>query len=152
MAVITIQASIVQFYTSKYFLSSVSGEIEVSVASTWSRVIKDCERALLIVIILVDNSHIVKDFHEINIFNEENTIISVDIWNLNLSSCSPSCRVVIIPITSVTSIISPRISHLEESVSYFACSVLDGVCSNQSISMPIWKMVSIVSTITTSSS
>jgi hypothetical protein len=88
------------------------------------------EASLLIVIIL-GNDKSGEGLNEVNVFDEEDTIIGIRVRDLSLVRSSPMYGISVIPVSIVIPVVdSPRVSNLEESVSDLTSRVLDRESSN----------------------
>jgi hypothetical protein len=63
---------------------------------------------------------------------------------LSLGSSCPVGGILIVPVSVISGINSPRVSHEEKPVCHCASSVLDGISSDQGIGMTTGEMVPVV--------
>ena len=101
-------------------------------------VVSDLIVGFLPVVVNITDLEVVEGSDKVSNFDEEATVIAVNIRNLGLVGSSPSGGIAIVPRSAIV-VHSPRVPHMHESGDNFASSVLDGIGSHDSVGVTAWK-------------
>jgi hypothetical protein len=132
-AILGVESSVVVLNSHVGLLVFTNTEFE---SSSVSVVIKDFGVVHLLVVSVVVDVEVGKSNLEVLVFNEEDTIFSIREGHLSLVFGSPVDFIEVVPVAIVGVVVrTPWVSDLIESVSNLAILVLDGVSSDDCVSM-----------------